>query len=882
MKGNMRRHENLKLFEKLFGAACTECYSAAGRVNIIGEHVDYCGGKVLPAALDLRNEVYSRPNGTDVIRIAATTYGRVEALDIRALDSYRGLEWGSYQAGVAYIMQKEGYELKGCDLLYDCTVPFGSGLSSSAAIEVSTAVALAGICGRPVDGVSAALIARRAENEYCGVNCGIMDQFVSAMGKKGHAVLLDCKTLDHEYVPVDLGEYAMVIADSNKPHNLAESKYNERRAEVEEGLAVIRTEADVSCLAEVSVGLFEKLAHLMRPTIAKRTRHVVYECDRVLRAAEALKEGDIVKLGALLDESHRSLSELYEVTGRELDTLVALSRGEEGCIGSRMTGAGFGGCTISLVRKNRVGSFVRNVGRAYKKAVGYAPSFYMTRIDDGIKCEDMLGQYVSDLLRYAEKKLGLKKTNKTYAANRILRVLGEESYTATVPCVEADAGAEDVIKPLSDYAAAKGHIRDTERLRTELFDCVSLAPSAVESAFARAYSRDKERAFDRFYDYCVACDYVKSAAIARNKRWTAEGTRRQIKITINLSKPEKNNKQTAAARNASCGYPACMICAENVGYFGQGRCRQTLRTVPLRLNGEEWFWQFSPYAYFYQHGIAINSVHTPMTLDDATPYKLADFTDIAPQYFIGCNAPLPIVGGSILAHEHFQGGKYFFPMFACGNKKSVLSSDNLEISLKDWYNSVVEIRSADKRTACEHVNAIVRGWKDYDAPELEIISHTDAPHNTATLIARKEGGEYIFYVILRNNRCDERYPDGIFHVHPEYMNIKSESIGLIEAMGMFILPARLDRQLAQVVKVLEGKRDVGDDIAVHRAMIERLMSAHGNMPYAEGAELAVRHAVDEACEHILGNTAVFKEDERGESAFENFVRSCLTAEPKGA
>ncbi len=869
----MKRSENLKLFRKLFGAACTACYSAAGRVNIIGEHVDYCGGKVMPAALDMRSEVYVRANGRDDIRIAATTYGKVVTLKISDLGAYRDLEWGNYQAGVAYVMQKEGYSLKGCDMLFDCTVPFGSGLSSSAAIEVSTVAALAGVCGEKTDGVEAAIIARRAESEYCGVNCGIMDQFASAMGKKGNAVLLDCNTLEYEYVPVELGDFTFVIANSNKPHNLVESKYNERRAEADEGLNVIRTAADVSCLAEVTPELFGKLQHLMRPVVARRTKHIVFECDRVRRAAEAVKKGDVISLGTLLDESHRSLSELYEVTGKELDTLVSLSRGTEGCIGSRMTGAGFGGCTISLVRKDRVGEFTRKVGKAYKKLIGYAPSFYAANIDDGIKYEDMLGQYVSDLIAYARKNLKLKKADEMYAANRLLRVLGEESYRAVSPC-NHDSAAE-VISQLSDYAFAKGYDGDEERLQTELFDCVSLTPSAVESAFARAYKRDKERAMDGFYDYCTACDYVKTSAIAKNKFWKAEGTRREIQITINLSKPEKNNRQTAAARNISAGYPECMICAENVGYCGQGRSRQTLRTIPLKLNGEDWFWQFSPYAYFYQHGIAVNSKHTPMTLDDSTPFKLADFTDFAPQYFIGCNAPLPIVGGSILAHEHLQGGKYFFPMFGCGNKKTILNRDNVEISLKDWYNSVVEIRSGSKATACEYVNRIVRGWKEYENGELGIIPYTDAPHNTATLITERADGEYVFYVILRNNRCDERYPDGIFHVHPEYMNIKSESIGLIEAMGMFILPARLDRELAEVAKTLEGRRCIGEDISVHRRMTEELMSKYGNGLSTEKAAEVVKSAVNSACEHILENTAVFKENTQGEKAFEAFVRSCL-------
>lgn len=869
----MTIRENVKLFGELFGAVCTHRYSAAGRVNIIGEHVDYCGGKVLPAALNLGCDVYARRNGTNKIRIAATTFKRVETLDINSLGAYKGLEWGNYQAGVAYVMRQEGFSLVGCDLLYDSSVPFGSGLSSSAAIEVATAVALAAMADESLDPVRAAVMSQKAERDYCGVNCGIMDQFASAMGKKNCAVLLDCKTLDYKYVPLELGDYVMVIADSNKRHNLADGKYNERRAETDEGLKALSAVLGVSCLAEVTPERFGEVRHLLRPVVAARVEHVVYECDRVRRAAEALGRGDVPALGKLLCESHDSLSRLYEVTGKELDTLTGLARAEEGCAGSRMIGGGFGGCAISLVRRDKVKAFMRNVGRKYKKAIGYAPTFYATTIEDGISRMDMSDVYVSDLIHYAKRRLGLKTEDETYAVNRILRYIGAESFTRRETSLPGDETADDVIRPLGELALAVHPGADEEYVCSELMDCVSLMPSEVVKRFRSVCRRDPERAFDEFYDYCVACDYVKSTAIARNKFWKAEGTLREVQITINLSKPEKNNRQTAKLRNVSSGYPKCMICAENEGYAGQGRCRQTLRTIPLRIGGGDWFWQYSPYAYFYQHGIAINRTHTPMTLDDTTVDKLADFVTYAPQYFIGCNAPLPIVGGSILAHEHFQGGKYFFPMFGCGARRT-WKLVGAKVSVVDWYNSVVEVRTADRNKLRALGNRIVRAWNAYSAPELDIVANDGEQHNTATLVMRRDGGEYVLYVILRNNRCDERYPDGIFHVHPEYMNIKSESIGLIEAMGMFILPARLDRQLAEVAKLLTGERkEIGDDIAVHRGMAQQLISEYGTSLTAEDAARAVRGAVDRACEAILGNTAVFKEDEAGRTAFEAFVRT---------
>ena len=383
----MERQKAMEAFEQGFGAKPTHVFSAAGRINVIGEHVDYCGGQVFPAALNLRSNVYARKTDTGMIRILLKWIEGIIELSIDNLDGYRHLKYGNYQAGVAYYLQQEGTPIVSCDLYYDCTVPFGSGLSSSAAIEVSTAVALCELAGVPYDKVQLAVLSQRAENKYAGVNCGIMDQFASAMGKKNHAVLLNCATLDYEYVPLELGDYCLVVANCNKPHNLVESKYNVRRAEVEEALQIIRTVKDVPNLAALSMEDFEEVQHLLSGVIKDRAQHVVSECDRVKRAVQALKAGDIVGLGQLLNESHYSLRDLYEVTGKELDALSGYARAEKDCLGSRMIGAGFGGCTISIVKKSAVEGFVQRVGEAYSKEIGYEASFYATSIEDGIIVE---------------------------------------------------------------------------------------------------------------------------------------------------------------------------------------------------------------------------------------------------------------------------------------------------------------------------------------------------------------------------------------------------------------------------------------------------------------------------------------------------------------
>ena len=360
--------------------------SAAGRVNLIGEHVDYCGGKVMPAALSLRNTIYVRPNGTDKINLAWTDIPARITLDIGRLGEYKDVKYANYPAGCAYLWQQAGHKVIGCDMLHDCTVPFGSGLSSSAAIEVSTIAALATIAGEPLDPVEIALVAQKAEREYAGVNCGIMDQYASACGKKDNAILLDCKTLVREYVPILLGDYTLVIANCNKPHSLVESKYNERRSETERALELLRTKADISCLAELTPDAFERIAHVLdgEGKVRDRARHVVEECDRVRRAAGAMKRGDVGTLGELLNASHASLRDLYEVTGIELDTLAGAAQAHPACAGSRMTGAGFGGCTVSIVQKDGVADFKKTVSARYTGKIGYEPSFYDCTVEDGI------------------------------------------------------------------------------------------------------------------------------------------------------------------------------------------------------------------------------------------------------------------------------------------------------------------------------------------------------------------------------------------------------------------------------------------------------------------------------------------------------------------
>lgn len=380
-------------FIKLYGGTKDDLrvFQSPGRVNLIGEHTDYNGGYVFPAALTMKTTIVARKRNDNVIRLKATDLDFVVEADTEKLDSYKDLSWGNYQLGVAYVLQQAGYDIVGCDMLYDDTVPHGSGLSSSAAIEVSTGLCFATFSNekngieKEIDMIEMALLGQKAENQYCGVNCGIMDQFASAMGKKDCAIILKCDDLSYEYAPIKLEGLKIVLSNTKKKHSLGASKYNERRSECETGFAILKNAMpEKNCLGEISVAEFEANKHLIEdPIIQKRVKHVIYEDERVLKSLEALKNGDIAAFGEYMNQSGDSLRYDYEVTGDELDAMVEEGRKIEGVLGSRMTGGGFGGCTVSIVKNEFVDKFIEEVGKNYEARTGITPEFYVSEIGDG-------------------------------------------------------------------------------------------------------------------------------------------------------------------------------------------------------------------------------------------------------------------------------------------------------------------------------------------------------------------------------------------------------------------------------------------------------------------------------------------------------------------
>lgn len=378
-------------FLTLYGDGEVRFFASPGRVNLIGEHTDYNGGFVFPAALKKETIVAARKRSDNIIRLKATDLDEIVVLDLDNIDNYKNIKYGNYQAGVISVMQEDGFEIKGADLLYFDGVPHGGGLSSSAAIEVATAITFATFSEEAgKKGASAtqlALIGQRAENTYVGVNCGIMDQFTSAHGREGYAIFLNCKDLSFKRVPLKLEGYKIVISNTNKKHKLGESKYNERRAECEEGLLQLsKVLQSKTCLGDITLEEFlENKSAIKDETILKRVQHIITEDDRVQKSVSALFNGDIKLFGKQMNESHNSLRDLYEVTGIELDTLANEAQKIEGVMGSRMTGAGFGGCTVSIVKDDKVDEFINRVGNGYRDKIGLEPTFYVSLTGDGAR-----------------------------------------------------------------------------------------------------------------------------------------------------------------------------------------------------------------------------------------------------------------------------------------------------------------------------------------------------------------------------------------------------------------------------------------------------------------------------------------------------------------
>ncbi len=493
---------------------------------------------------------------------------------------------------------------------------------------------------------------------------------------------------------------------------------------------------------------------------------------------------------------------------------------------------------------------------------------------------------IEDLILYARETLGLPELDAYYARNQLMALFntddkGEESTVVL-------SLQEGILDPMNAYAVEQG-LTDTDgiiRFETKVMGYVTPSPSHVAEMFDLLYNEVSPEEATRYLDEISHFNnYIRMVDVSKNIRWETENERGNVVVTINLSKPEKTAEQVAREKLIpNQKYPLCMLCTENIGYNGSLKhpARQTLRIIPVSLGGEEWYMQMSPYVYYQNHVIAFNKHHSPMAITDMTFKRLTDFVDIFPHYFIGSNADLPIVGGSILSHDHYQGGGKVLPMFFRPIRKSFGTYKGVKVGILDWYNSVVKLQAKDQVAVVEVASEFLAAWRAYTDESVGIYANTGAPHNTITPIATKnEEGEFELNLILRNNRTDDEHPEGIYHPSRDMHHIKKEGIGLIEAMGIFILPGRLSTEMQGVTDIIFGDKAY-DEVALsdpqnalnkHKAMIDQLRTK----TYAtkEDAKNATKEYINDTCRRILDTTAVFKNTAVGQEAFGKFILSVI-------
>ncbi|MBT1160831.1 UDP-glucose--hexose-1-phosphate uridylyltransferase [Bifidobacterium sp. SO1] len=469
---------------------------------------------------------------------------------------------------------------------------------------------------------------------------------------------------------------------------------------------------------------------------------------------------------------------------------------------------------------------------------------------------------IDALVDHAIRHLDLDPRDADWTRNRIFALFDLGSYHPT-GMTAGESTVDDLVTAFRTAAVTAGLIEpeDGASIADEVMGILSAAPSAIEDRFAAVEAKHGGmEAMRWFYDYCVANTYVKKATLERNPRFDSHG----LVVTINLAKPEFKNMKKAAAGNAVAGgYPACTICHENEGFAG--RDKRTLRTIPVTLGGTPWFWQFSPYGYFNQHGICVNMEHTPMHVDRDTFGHLLDFVDRFDGYFLGCNAALPRIGGSVLAHDHYQGGGEILPMFKAATWASLtLPGHDATVEILDWPGTAMRVVSRSRDEIIALADIIRKAWIDYDDAAAGIASH-DADGNrqsalSPSVITTERG--YEMSLILRNNAVSDEYPEGVFHAHPEYWPIKQEPIGLIEAQGLFILPGRLVGQLGMIEDALAEGRQLPQEVGEFTMIWDELTAALDGSRDRDAIRAAVHDELGSVCERILGNTAVFKRKEQ--------------------
>ena len=495
----------------------------------------------------------------------------------------------------------------------------------------------------------------------------------------------------------------------------------------------------------------------------------------------------------------------------------------------------------------------------------------------------MLSESIAKLVQYGIECGLTPECERTYTTNLLLEVFGEDEYIE--PAEEFhNVDLEATLKELLDEACSRGIIEDSIVYRdlfdTKLMNCLMPRPAQVQKEFAEKYEQSPQAATDYFYKLSQDSDYIRRYRVCKDRRWTAESDYGTIDITINLSKPEKDPKAIAAAKNAKASsYPKCLLCMENEGYAGRVNhpARENHRIIPVTINDSNWGFQYSPYVYYNEHCIVFNGQHVPMKIDEAAFRKLFDFVKQFPHYFLGSNADLPIVGGSILSHDHFQGGHYTFAMAKAPIEMQVTipGYEDVDCGIVKWPLSVLRIRHKDEQRLIALATHILNVWRGYTDEDAFIFAETDGePHNTITPIARKCGDVYELDLTLRNNITTKEHPLGVYHPHAEYHNIKKENIGLIEVMGLAVLPARLKEEMEILGEYLVEGKDISSNetIAKHADWADQFKHKY-DLFTTENVTGILQNEIGQTFVKVLEDAGVYKCTPEGREAFLRFINS---------
>lgn len=495
----------------------------------------------------------------------------------------------------------------------------------------------------------------------------------------------------------------------------------------------------------------------------------------------------------------------------------------------------------------------------------------------------MICDAIQRLINYGITQNLITKADQFVVQNQLMEALHLTDWQLSGVETEPDASIDAILQPLVEYACSNGIISDTAASRdlfdTKLMGILTPMPHEMIAKFQERYQESPETATDWYFDISQKLNYVRAGRIAKDKKWKYASEYGMLDITINRSKPEKDPRDIAAARNQkAAAYPKCQLCPENAGFAGNANhpARQNLRPIPMQIDGQNWELQYSPYGYYHEHCIVFNDAHVPMKVDHAIFEKLFDVLDFLPHYFIGSNADLPIVGGSILSHEHFQGGHYTFPMAVAPIEipVSLAAYPNVQAGILKWPMSVVRLSSTNRKELSDACNTILEQWRSYSDATVGIYAETDGtPHNTITPIARKKGDAYECDLVLRNNRTSEDRPLGIFHPNPSLHHIKKENIGLIEVMGLAVLPARLAVELDVLKEAMLQHKDLtaNPQTASHAVWATEVQKQHPEF-CEENAETILQAEVGKVFEQVLCDAGVFKRDEAGKTAFLKFLQ----------